>query len=303
MSCPCQSWPFLLFSQVRKPVLDTLQQWWIVWYQASFQFKLVHVPGTTPDCSGWSVMECYLSKWPGRRGWCTQLAWQTMNFAIVLMNSWPSWASRLKYTMLPNLILIISSGLTHHILAKNLPIVFQPSLRMGNAEVEDTPEIPHSETAQHVDNHLKCLLGILLDPLYNLTKLLESSVQSSHLICFKVLLDGQKAHVPGCPRPSQDSHTKWKVFLPHLLSAMRHLVIEPSFWPTPILGSFGGQCLDWRCQKVVLWPNASLHSGDEGETLSTWYDYPCVWPWDILAHEAFCPSRRTLKHIKWDFAH
>ena len=41
----------------------------------------------------------------------------------------------------------------------------------------------------------------------------------SHLIYFKVLLDGWKAHVPGCPRPSQIDHTERKVFLPHLLSA------------------------------------------------------------------------------------
>jgi len=44
-------------------------------------------------------------------------------------------------------------------------------------QVEDTPEIPCSETAQHADNHLDAVWEILLDILTPI-ELLESSVQS-----------------------------------------------------------------------------------------------------------------------------
>ena len=43
--------------------------------------------------------------------------------------------------------------------------------------VEDAPEIPRSEIAQHADNCLDAVQAILLDPLMP-TDLLESSVQS-----------------------------------------------------------------------------------------------------------------------------
>jgi len=48
-------------------------------------------------------------------------------------------------------------------------------LEDGDVEVEDTPEIPHYETAQCVDDCLNAVQAILLDPLTP-TKLLESSV-------------------------------------------------------------------------------------------------------------------------------
>jgi len=50
-------------------------------------------------------------------------------------------------------------------------------LEDGEIEVEDTPEIPRSETAQHVDDHLDAVWAIILD-LLSPTELLESSVCS-----------------------------------------------------------------------------------------------------------------------------
>jgi len=118
---------------------------------------------------------------------------KTMSFAIILMNPWPSWASRLNAPYGPT---------QPSSYPPNWPIPYWPKTYLScsvfledeNAEVEDTPEIPHSGTAQHADNHLDAVQAILLDFLTP-TELLESSVQSLIQYASKFfLMDGKLMH-------------------------------------------------------------------------------------------------------------
>jgi len=52
---------------------------WIVSIRL-LQFELVHVPGQLHTSLDGLSITCYLSKWPIRRGWCGQLAWQNNEF-------------------------------------------------------------------------------------------------------------------------------------------------------------------------------------------------------------------------------
>jgi len=118
---------------------------------------------------GLDGLSCMLSlKWPSRRGWCRWWAQQKTMSVYHCPDELSAFLASLdsKYAILPNLILFIISP-------KTWPIPYQPkptyhvqsSLRIRTLRlVEDTPEIPHSETAQHVDNCLNAVQAILLEP-------------------------------------------------------------------------------------------------------------------------------------------
>src|SRR5882724_3974460 len=103
-----------------------------------------------------------------------------MSFAIILMNSRPSWASRLN----------VPCGSTRSLsYLLNRLVPYWPKTHLScsvffedeDIEGQDTPEIPHSETAQHADDCLDAVQAILLNPLAP-TDLLEYSVRS--LVCY-----------------------------------------------------------------------------------------------------------------------
>jgi len=123
---------------------------------------------------------------------------QDNEFAIILINSRPSWLVGSMHLWLDT-ILVISSEPTHSISVENLLIMLS-LLEDEDIEGQDIPGIPHSESAQHVDNHLDAVWAILLNPLTP-TDLLESSVQSLVQYASKFFLMDQKLmhwDIQGC---------------------------------------------------------------------------------------------------------
>ena len=112
---------------------------------------------------------------------------KTMSFAIILMNSRPSWSQRLNssyHLNCPNLPTR---------LAENCPKVCpRYSVYLEDEVSEDPPpsNIPHSESAQLADDRLDSVQKLLLDPLAP-TDLSESAINS--LMCYAskfFLMDG-----------------------------------------------------------------------------------------------------------------
>src|SRR5882724_9835535 len=117
---------------------------WIVGIKL-FQFELVHVPGrlhTGPDglsCHAASPNDL-IDKDEDADDWLDR----TMSFAIVLMNSWPSWSSRLKSSYCPTQVAsywLISYWLSHQ---KPFP-TYLIYLEYEGPEEVPTPIIPHSD--------------------------------------------------------------------------------------------------------------------------------------------------------------
>src|SRR5882724_4057506 len=137
---------------------------WIVGIRL-FQFELVHVPGclhTGPD----GLSHCAASPndlidededvddWFDR----------TMSFAIVLMNSWPSWSSRLNssyHLTQATSYWPTSYWLSHQFFFPTYLIYLEDE---GPKEVP-TPIIPHSDLAQHANDCLDAVCTMLLNPL------------------------------------------------------------------------------------------------------------------------------------------
>ena len=146
---------------------------WIVGIKL-FQFKSVHVPGrlhTGPDGLSWHAIS---PNDPVEEDNADDWLDKTMSFAIILMNSRPSWASRLNEPC-------GSTQSSSYLLCRLVP--YHPKTHLScsvffedeDIEGQDTPEIPRSEPAQCADDHLDAVQAILLDPLAP-TDLLESSV-------------------------------------------------------------------------------------------------------------------------------
>jgi len=135
-----------------------------------FQFELVHVPGhlhTGPDglsCHAASPNNL-IDEDEDTDDWLDR----TMSFAIVLMNSRPSWSSRLNSSYRPTRV-------ASYWLISYRPISFQPSHQKlfpvysiyledeGPKEVP-TPVIPCSVLAQHANDRLDAVCTMLLNPL------------------------------------------------------------------------------------------------------------------------------------------
>src|SRR5882672_5584785 len=159
---------------------------WIVRIKL-FQFKLVHVPGclhTGPDglsCQASSpndpVEEDDTNDWLDK----------TMSFAVVLMNSHPSWSQRLNSSYRPNCPNLPTR------LAENHPKVCpRYSVYLEDEVSEDPPpsNIPRSQSAQLADDHLDSVQKLLLNPLTP-TDLSESAVNSlMHYASKFFLMDG-----------------------------------------------------------------------------------------------------------------
>src|SRR5882724_12624981 len=137
---------------------------WIVGIKL-FQFELVHVPGhlhTGPDGLSRRATSPNdpIDEDEDADDWLDR----TMSFAIVLMNSWPSWSSRLNssyrltratsYWPIPH-------QPSHQKLSPSCSIYFEDE---GHEEVS-TPIIPCSDLAQHADDRLDAVRAMLLDPL------------------------------------------------------------------------------------------------------------------------------------------
>src|SRR5882724_2652647 len=137
---------------------------WIVGIKL-FQFKLVHVPGhlhTGPDglsCCAASPNNPIdededVDDWLDR----------TMSSAIILMNSRPSWSSRLNSSYCLTRATSyrpISHRLSCQKLLPSCSIYFEDE---GHEEVS-TPVIPRSDLTQCANDHLDAVRAMLLDPL------------------------------------------------------------------------------------------------------------------------------------------
>src|SRR5882724_9326623 len=148
---------------------------WIVGIKL-FQFELVQVPGRLHNGLD-GLSQCAISpndsvEEDDADDWLNK----TMSFAIILMNSRPSWASRLNAPC-------SSTQSLSYLLYR--PVPYRPKTHLlcslffedEDIEGQDTPEIPCSEPAQHADDRLDAVQAILLDPLET-TDLLEYIVKS-----------------------------------------------------------------------------------------------------------------------------
>ena len=178
---------------------------WIVGIKP-FHFKLVHVPGTQhngPDGLSWH-MPSLNDPLPvdDSDNWLDK----AMSFAVILMNSAPSWSVQLT-----------SSGHTdNQARTDNRPAVFLPPLAHLSASAayfvtDDTssshvPDIPHSALAQSADAHLKAIRDLLSNPL-SLTGLSHSQLQKLvHYASKFFILDGRLMH--------RDIQARHKIVLP-----------------------------------------------------------------------------------------
>src|SRR5882672_561562 len=159
---------------------------WIIGIKL-FQFELVHVPGrlhTGPD--GLShrasspnnpVEEDDVDDWLDK----------TMSFAVVLMNSRPTWSQRLNSSYRPNFTNLPTRS------AEICPRFYpRYSVYLEDEASEDPPpsNIPHSESALLVDDRLDSVWKLLLDPLAP-TSLSESGVRTLMRYASKFfLMDG-----------------------------------------------------------------------------------------------------------------
>src|SRR5882724_10407443 len=127
---------------------------WIVGIKL-FQFKLVHVPGhlhTGPD--GLSHRAASPNNLINEDEDTDDWLDRTMSFAIVIMNSQPSWSSRLNCSYCPTqatLYQLISHRPSHQKLLPTYSIHLEDE---GHEEVP-TPVIPRSNLAQCADDRLE----------------------------------------------------------------------------------------------------------------------------------------------------
>src|SRR5882724_3693740 len=137
---------------------------WIVGIKL-FQFELVHIPGclhTGPDglsCHATSPNDL-IDEDEDADDWLDR----TMSFAVVLMNSQPSWSSRLNSSYRLTRATSywpISHWLSCQKLLPSYSIYFEDE---GHEEVP-TPIIPHSDLAQRANDRLDAVHAMLLDPL------------------------------------------------------------------------------------------------------------------------------------------
>jgi len=123
---------------------------------------------------------------------------RTMSFAIILMNSWPSWSSKLNSSY--HLTQATSYQPNSSSLHQKYPPTYSIYLEDEVPEEVPPPTIPHSDLAQHANDHLDTVHTMLLDPLTP-TNLSEPGICS--LLCYAskfFLLDGKLMH--------QDKHMK-----------------------------------------------------------------------------------------------
>src|SRR5882724_3726317 len=163
---------------------------WIVGIKL-FQFELVHIPGclhTGPDglsCHAASPNDL-IDEDEDTDDWLDR----TMSFAIILMNSWPSWSSRLSSSYHLTRVASyqpISFWLSHQKLFPTYLIFLEDE---GPKEVP-TLVIPCSDLAQHADDCVDAVWAMSLDPLAP-TNLSEPGIHG--LICYAskfFLLDGK----------------------------------------------------------------------------------------------------------------
>jgi len=137
---------------------------WIVGIKL-FQFELVHVPGclhTGPDGLSHHATspndpieeDEEVNDWLDR----------TMTFAIILMNSWPSWSSRLNSSYCPTqatLYQLNTYQLNHQKYFPTYLIYLEDEV----PEEVPPPIIPCSDLAQHSNDHVDAVHAMLLNPL------------------------------------------------------------------------------------------------------------------------------------------
>src|SRR5882724_3840299 len=137
---------------------------WIVGIKL-FQFELVHVPGhlhTGPH----GLSHCAAS--PNNLinededvdDWLDR----TMSFAVVIMNSQPSWSSRLNYSY----CLTRATSywpISHWPSCQNFLTTYSIYLEDEGHEEVPTPVIPCSDLAQHANDRLEAVHARLRDPL------------------------------------------------------------------------------------------------------------------------------------------
>src|SRR5882672_9847715 len=159
---------------------------WIVGIKL-FQFELVHVPGrlhTGPD--GLSRRASSPND-PVEEDDADDWLDKTMSFAIVLMNSCPTWSQRLNSSYRPNCANLPTRS------AENCPRFYlRYSVYLEDEASEDPPPstIPRSESALLTDDRLDSVRKLLLDPLAP-TDLSESAVKSLMRYASKFfLMDG-----------------------------------------------------------------------------------------------------------------
>ena len=135
---------------------------WIVGIKL-FQFKLVHVPGRLhtglDGLSHHSSPNDPIEEDEDMDGWLDR----TMSFAIILMNSQPSWSSRLNsYHLIQATSYWWNTYQLKH--QKYFPTYLIYLEDEGPEEVP-TPVIPHSDLAQRANDRLDAVCAMLLDPL------------------------------------------------------------------------------------------------------------------------------------------
>src|SRR5882672_6716045 len=163
---------------------------WIICIKL-FQFELVHVPGRLHTGLDGLSRRASSPNDPVEEDDADDWLDKTMSFAVVLMNSRPSWSQRLNSSYHPNCPNLPTC------LAENCP---KPCLRYSVYLEDEVSEdllpsnIPRSESAQLADDRLDSVQKLLLDPLVP-TDLSESAVNSLMRYASKFfLIDGVLMH-------------------------------------------------------------------------------------------------------------
>src|SRR5882672_1128479 len=159
---------------------------WIVGIKL-FQFELVHVPGCLHTGLDGLSRRASSPNDPVEEDDADDWLDKTMSFAVVLMNSRPTWSQRLNSSYCPN-----CANLPTHS-TENCPRFYpRYSVYLEDEASEDPPPstIPHSESALLADDHLDSVQKLLLDPLAP-TGLSESGIRTLMRYASKFfLMDG-----------------------------------------------------------------------------------------------------------------
>src|SRR5882672_4824385 len=163
---------------------------WIIGIKL-FQFELVHVPGCLHTGLDGLSHRASSPNNPVEEDDADDWLDKTMSFAVILMNSRPSWSQRLDSSYHPNCPNLWTRSAENH-----LKVCPRYSVYLEDEVSEDPPpsNIPHSESAQLADNHLDSVWKLLLDPLMP-TNLSEYAINS--LMCYAskfFLMDGVLMH-------------------------------------------------------------------------------------------------------------